>query len=242
MMGLLAWDLAQGGFTGERDGVASVFGGIAADDFRPDEMVSDLGSRWEIARNYFKRHAACRYTHAALDALERIVEEAGGRILPHEVESMTVETYVWAAQLDHPRPASMLAAKFSLPFSLATALAHGGASLDAFRDKARADAGVLALAAKVSVDEDPALTALLPAQRPARVRLKLKDGRTFQATAMTNKGDTEDPYRADDILAKFHEVVTPVLGRGKSDRIAAACLQLEQEPSLGAVAALCEAS
>ncbi len=202
----------------------------------------DLGSRWEIARNYFKRHAACRYTHAALDALGEIVEKAGGAIRPDEVEALSVETYVWAAQLDHPKPGSMLAAKFSLPFSLATALAHGGATLSAFRDEARADARIAALAAKVRVDEDPALTALLPALRPARVRLKLKDGRSFEAMAMTNKGDTEDPYGPDDILAKFHEVAAPVVGREKSKRIAAACLGLENESSLGAVAVLCEAA
>ncbi len=242
MMGLIAWDLAKSGFTGERDGIASVFGGIAADDFRAEEMVLDLGSRWEIARNYFKRHAACRYTHAALDALEEIVEKAGGAIRPDEVEALSVETYVWAAQLDHPKPGSMLAAKFSLPFSLATALAHGGATLSAFRDEARADTRIAALAAKVRVAEDPALTALLPALRPARVRLKLKDGRSFEAMAMTNKGDTEDPYGPDDILAKFHEVAAPVVGREKAKRIAAACLGLENESSLGAVAALCEAA
>ncbi len=242
MMGLIAWDLAKSGFTGERDGVASVFGGIAADDFRAEEMVQDLGSRWEIARNYFKRHAACRYTHAALDALERIVEKAGGAIRPEEVEALSVETYVWAAQLDHPKPASMLAAKFSLPFSLATALAHGGATLDAFRDDARADAGVLALAEKVTVDEDPALTAMLPGLRPARVRLKLKDGRAFEAMAMTNKGDTEDPYGADDIIGKFHGVAAPLVGRKRAAQIATACLKLEGEASLGALAALCEAS
>ncbi len=242
MMGLLAWDLARSGFTGERDGVASVFGSIAADEFRPDEMVRALGSRWEIARNYFKRHAACRYTHAALDALEEIVERAGGRIRPDDVEALAVETYVWAAQLDHPRPVSMLGAKFSIPFSLATALAHGGATLDAFRDEARSDTSVLALAAKIRVDEDPALTAVLPGLRPARVRLKLKDGRSFEAIAMTNKGDAEDPYKPEDILEKFLDVVGPVLGREGAERIAAACLRLDEEPSLGEVAALCEAS
>ena len=242
MMGVLAWDLAKSGFTGERDGVGSVFGGIAADDFQPAEMTRELGERWEIARNYFKRHAACRYTHAALDALERIVKEAGGRIRPDDVESLSVETYVWAAQLDHPKPASMLGAKFSLPFSLATALAHGGATLGAFREGARSDEAVLTLAAKVSVDEDPALTAMLPGLRPARVRLRLKDGRSFEAMAMTNKGDTEDPYGADDIIAKFNEVAGPVLGSEKAGRVVAACLRLENEAALGDLAALCEVS
>jgi 2-methylcitrate dehydratase PrpD len=59
-LGILAWDLAQSGFVGETDGIGAVYGGIIAEDFRPEEMVEHLGTRWEIARNYFKRHAACR--------------------------------------------------------------------------------------------------------------------------------------------------------------------------------------
>ena len=70
-LGLMAWELQASGFVGEADGVGTVYGTVIADNFQPDEMVLELGERWEIARNYFKRHAACRYTHGAFDALER---------------------------------------------------------------------------------------------------------------------------------------------------------------------------
>jgi 2-methylcitrate dehydratase PrpD len=238
MLGMMAFDLVKAGFTGEADGVGSVYGGIAADGWTPAEMTRDLGLRWEIARNYFKRHAACRYNHGALDALAEIVAAAGGRIDPEMVESIAVETYVWAAQLDHPRPANMLAAKFSMPFSIATTLVHGSASLDAFRDEARANPAVMALAAKVSVDEDPALTAKLPGLRPARVRLALKDGRTFEALAETNKGDTEDPYSDEEVIEKFHDVASPVVGAARAREIATVCLSIEHAPSLKALTEL----
>ncbi|WP_163070320.1 MmgE/PrpD family protein, partial [Acinetobacter nosocomialis] len=68
-----------------------------------------------------------RYTHAALDALSDIVRQAGGKIDPQAVLGVDVATYVWAAQLDDPEPRTMLAAKFSLPFALATTLVHGRA-------------------------------------------------------------------------------------------------------------------
>jgi 2-methylcitrate dehydratase PrpD len=242
MLGLMAWDLVKAGFTGEADGVGSVYGGIAADGWQPAEMTAELGERWEIARNYFKRHAACRYNHGALDALGAIVAEAGGRLDPQAVESVAVETYVWAAQLDHPRPRSMLAAKFSMPFSIATAIVRGSTGLDAFRDQARADPAVQALAAKVRVDEDPTLTAKLPALRPARVRVVMKDGRRYDAMAQTNKGDTEDPYSEADVIAKFHEVAGPRLGAERAEAVAAACLSLDGQADFAAVAKLCEAA
>jgi 2-methylcitrate dehydratase PrpD len=232
MLGLMAWDLVQGGFTGEADGVGSVFGGIAADDWRPGEMTAELGTRWEIARNYFKRHAACRYNHGALDAMEDIVRQAGGRLDPAAIASIAVNTYVWAAQLDHPAPANMLAAKFSMPFSIATFVVNGAATLDAFRDAARADATTKALAAKVIVNEDPALTAKLPGLRPARVRVTLTDGLVLSAEVMTNKGDTENPYGTQDVIDKFYEVTGPMISRTRADGLVQAAMSLEAAASL----------
>ena len=141
MLGMMVWDLVKSGFTGESDGIGSVYGGIAADGFDPQIMTDALGTRWEIARNYFKQHAACRYNHGALDALGSIIAKAGGRLDAEMIEAIEVETYVWAAQLDHPEPANMLAAKFSMPFSLATYIVNGAASLNAFRDQARSMSG-----------------------------------------------------------------------------------------------------
>jgi 2-methylcitrate dehydratase PrpD len=232
MLGMMAWQMAKGGVTGERDGVGSVFGGIAADEFRPADMTQDLGQRWEIARNYFKRHAACRYTHGALDALHVILERIGRPVAPEEIKSIRVETYVWAAQLDNPAPASMLAAKFSLPFALATVIAHGSASLDAFRDPARMDPAIRSLALRVSVDEDPALTARLPGVRPARVTLTLTDGQSFSHEVLTNRGDSEDPYTPEEVIAKFRECAIPVIGQGSADRIENAILSIETAADL----------
>jgi 2-methylcitrate dehydratase PrpD len=222
MLGLMAWDLVQSGFKGEVDGVGSVYGGIAADDWQPAVMTAELGHRWEIARNYFKRHAACRYNHGALDALAKIV--------------------VWAAQLDHPAPSTMLAAKFSMPFSLATFIVQGAASLDAFRDTARNNPATRALAAKIHVDENIAFTQRLPAERPARVTVIFTDGRVMVAEVSTNKGDTEDPYSAAEVQEKFIEVARPVLGEGRAKAVVAAALALESARSVRDIETLCEAA
>jgi 2-methylcitrate dehydratase PrpD len=219
-LGLRVWEMAESGFVGEEgDGVATVYGTVIGTDWRPEEMVAELGTRWEIARNYFKRHAACRYNHGALDAMGRIVAEAGGRILPDQVERIEVDTYVWAAQLSGQEPRNMLAAKFSLPFSLATFIVNGAASVEAFRDKARTETVTRALARKVTVREDKALTAMLPGLRPARVAVTLADGRVLKAEALTNKGDTEDPYSAAEVMEKFREIASPVWGAEHAEHI-----------------------
>ncbi|MFH6781004.1 MULTISPECIES: MmgE/PrpD family protein [Methylobacterium] len=236
-LGLTAWDLAESGFLPERDGIGTVYGGILANDFSADAMVEDLGVRWEIARNYFKRHAACRYTHGALDALAQIRDESGP-IDPDSVRSVEVATYVWAAQLDHPAPGTMLAAKFSLPFALAAAIVRGEANTDAFRDEARADRRILSLARRVMVQEDPTMTAQLPGLRPAKVTLTLADGRKLSAQAFTNRGDTEDPYSADDVREKFRALAGPVWGAERSEDVIRAVAGIEKVEGIGELLAL----
>jgi 2-methylcitrate dehydratase PrpD len=232
-IGLRAWDMVEAGFVGELDGVGTIFGSVAAEGFAPAEMTRDLGDRWEIARNYFKRHAACRYNHGAIDALLRLIDQEGGRIAPEAIERIEVDTYIWAAQLDSQEPRNMLAAKFSLPFTLATTIVTGAASIPAFRDPAREDEQTRDLARRVSVREDPALTTMLPGLRPARVAIFLKGGRALRAEALTNKGDTEDPYSAEEIREKFHEVAAPIWDKSHRDAILRAVDELDRAADVG---------
>jgi 2-methylcitrate dehydratase PrpD len=213
---------------------------VIADDFRPDAMIADLGARWEIARNYFKRHACCRYNHAALDAMARIVAQQGGRIDPDRIARIDVDTYVWAAQLSGQEPHNMLAAKFSLPYSIATFVVNGGATVDAFRAPAREDRATRDLARRVFVSEDARLTAMLPASRPARVTVRLADGAVLRAETATNRGDTEDPYPPEEIAAKFLEIAGPVWGADRARAVLNACATIDRAGDVRALNAMLE--
>lgn len=241
-IGLMVSDLVAAGFTGEADGLGTVYGTVIADDWRPEEMVAELGQRWEIARNYFKRHACCRYNHGALDALAGIVAQEGGRLDPAAIKRVDVETYIWAAQLAGQEPHNMLAAKFSLPFSIATTIVHGAATVPAFREPARTDETIRALARLVFVREDPEATAKLPALRPAKVTITLKDGRVLEAQAMTNRGDTEDPYTPAEVRQKFFDLAVPVWGQPQAEAIMTAVDALPGAADLSALDTLLAAA
>jgi 2-methylcitrate dehydratase PrpD len=225
-LGLMAWEMAASGFTGERDGVATVFGRISGQDFKPAAMTEALGTRWEIARNYFKRHACCRYNHAALDALEDLVAR-DGRPDPARIAAVRIETYGAAAELDGRAPHNALAARFSLPWAAASFLLRGVADVPAFRTEALGDAATRALAARVEVAEDRAMTARLPAQRPARVRITLGDGTVLEAERASNRGDADDPYPVAAIEAKFLDLATPAFGADRAAGLLAGTAGIE---------------
>ncbi|NIA69928.1 MmgE/PrpD family protein [Pelagibius litoralis] len=232
-IGILAHHLIQAGFSGEADGLATVYGTVIAEDYRPEEMVADLGRRYEIARNYFKRHACCRYTHGTLDALEQIVRQRGGRLRPDEIERIEVRTYSLAAQLEDRDPRNTLAGKFSVPFAVATTIINGSSGVDSFRMAKIGDEEIRSLAQRVTLSEDAALTAMMPEFRPARVKVYLRDGALLEGATDINRGDTEDPYGPADLTDKFREMVAPLLGAGPSDAVLQSCLRLAEAENAG---------
>ncbi len=203
-MGLLALDLVECGFSGERDGLASVFGAVVSESFDREKMVDGLGARWQINMNYFKRHACCRYNHGTLDALDRLLAAVPFRA--DDVERVDVVSYRHAAELDDQAPRNVLAAKFSVPFAVATRIVTGSSGLASFTWECVRNETIRALAQRVFIREDPALTAMLPQLRPARVKIRLRDGRELEGAADANRGDDQDPYSRKELTEKFFEL------------------------------------
>ncbi|MFH1124791.1 MAG: MmgE/PrpD family protein [Pseudomonadota bacterium] len=216
-MGILAYDLVQAGFTGEADGLSTVYGSVVSDTFNPEVMTEDLGKRFEIARNYFKMHACCRYNHGTLDALEKIVARKAFK--PEEIVRIDVETYSLAAQLCDQNPQNMLAGKFSIPFAVATTIVHGSTGIESFRTEAVHQPAVKELAGRVFVTEDPSLTAMMPARRPSRVKVTLRNGERLEAEVYMNKGDFEDPYGAPDLERKYYSLADAVWGHKRAEKV-----------------------
>ncbi len=233
-MGLLAADMVAAGYSGDADGVGHVFGHVASDSFDASQLSRDLGSRWEVMRNYFKMHSCCRYNHAALDALMSLLRDDPG-LKAEDVSEVLVETYALAVELDDPRPKNVLAAKFSVPFAIATAVVHRSTGVESFAADKVGDPAILALAERVAVREDPAMTRQLPDRRPARVTLTLADGRRLSAATETNRGDWADPYPTDEIRAKFLSLTARLWPGDKAEAVWDGALGLGAAPDAGAL-------
>lgn len=207
-----AVDQARAGFSGLEDGVRRHLEHVAAAPI--DEIpTASLGDHWEVLDGYFKVHAACRYTHPTLDAIDELA--AAGTIDADRVDAVTVETYPAAASLTDPRPASRLAAKFSIPFAVATRLVCGHARKEAFEPSAF-DEPVYELADRVTVESSREFADAVPDSRGARVQIEL-DGTTRSATVRHARGGAERPFDEPQLREKFHALVDPVLGRADAE-------------------------
>ncbi|MBX9942975.1 MAG: MmgE/PrpD family protein [Reyranella sp.] len=229
-LALMAIDLVETGFTGERDGLSSVFGRVVSDRFDSARMVDGLGRDWQIDRNYFKLHSCCRYNHGALDALDNLL--ARETVAADAVERVDVASYLYAAELDDQAPRNTLGAKFSVPFAVATRLVRGSSRVENFTWDAVRDAKVQAMAKRVFVTEDKAMTAKLPQLRPARVTLQLGDGRTLAASVDTNRGDDQAPYSRDELTGKYFSLAERVWSHEAADALRRRLLALADATSI----------
>ncbi|MFC6837878.1 MmgE/PrpD family protein [Halomarina ordinaria] len=226
LSGLLAADLAAAGFSGVEDGVARHLDLAADGEVDREALGAELGERWDVTLGYFKRHAACRYTHPTIDAVEALLDDG---LDPATVERVRVETYPTAAGLTETHPRNALQAKFSVPFAVATRLVHSTAGKAAFVDDAIDDAA-LALADRVEVVATDEMRDRLPDRRSARVTMRTTDGTSVTEEVVHAAGGAERPYDEAAIHEKFDALVRPVLGDTRRDTLWAATREGPADP------------
>ena len=234
-MAHLAHRLWQAGMSGENDGISSVFGTVVGTEFDHGAACENLGERFEITRNYFKLHACCRYNHAALDALVELMKKHE-QLTDHEaIDRIEVDSYSLASELADQAPRNMLAAKFSVPFAVATTLVTGGTGVESFSGHALTDPHTLALAKRVTVREDRSMTEKLPDLRPASVTIFLNDGSQVQASVETNRGDWQDPYSQDQLFEKYQSLALRLWSKTTCSQLANQIQTIEQSTDINSI-------
>ena len=233
----LAPELVLAGFEAQPDAIEESLGNLTGDGFNPATVEEGLGASWHITRNYFRLYACCNPIHPALDCLAASLAELRPR--PAEVERIDVATYRFASVMRNPDPPNYFASKYSLPHAAAAMVVRGGAGFAELDDSALADPQIAALRDRVHIAEDPAMTALAPKLRPARVTVKLTDGRKATHSRDSHRGDFNEPFTESELRAKFRELAGTVLTAEGATELEAAIDQSQEWPSLAVLTDLC---
>jgi 2-methylcitrate dehydratase PrpD len=227
----LAPELALAGFEAQPDAIEEALANLVGDGFTPDHLLDGLGTTWHVTRNYFRLYACCNPIHPALDCLAAALAEL--RPSPGQIERIEVATYRFASVMRNPEPPNYFASKYSLPHAAAVMVVRGGAGFAALDDSALEDATIAALRARVHITEDPAMTALAPRLRQARVTMTLTDGRHSTHSCDSHRGDFQKPFAEEEIRAKFRELAEIVLTPEGAAEVERAVDRGDEWPDLG---------
>jgi len=205
----LAPELARAGFEAQDSAIEQALGELVGSGFTPARLLEDLGTVWHITRNYFRLHACCNPIHPALDCLQEALTALNPQ--PEEIERIDIATYRFASVMRNPDPPNYFASKYSLPHAAAAMVVRGSAGYAALDDSALQHPAIAALRRRVHVTEDPAMTAVAPRLRPARVTVTLTDGRSSTHSRESHRGDFQQPFAQTEIRGKFRELAGVVL-------------------------------
>jgi 2-methylcitrate dehydratase PrpD len=235
--------LAQKGFTGCPEvfkGTSPRFLGfcnLVSKDPLFEKLTDGLGKRHTILDVYYKPYAACRLSHSAIEATLALVEE--NDIQSRDVKKIEVKTYARAAREVGQRvpdgESSFVFCQFSMPYSLAVIVADRTIGPQQYTRGKISDSKIQELCRKVEVAADELLSGLYPAKAPAKVRIILQDGRSFERQVDVAKWEPERGIPRDEQMAKFYRLAAEVLSKEKIDEVV---LQIDRMDELEDVSQL----
>ena len=235
--GLYAALLASRGFTGIVDVFEAPYGGFCTtfsrsnDRFDLAQLSAGLGERFETMRISLKFYACVGSNHTTLDAIRDIRKRH-----PFSLDDIdNIVVHASQVTVDHAgwpyKPAGLTAAQLNLAFCVATLLIAGDVSVDEFAPDCVADPARIALAGKVKVVHDPAITALGAAHRHrVHVEVHFRDGSAERETREAPRGSEHAFANADDIARKFRKLSRGAMPARQQDALIDAVLRLDELP------------
>ncbi len=225
--GVRAALFAQAGITGPRSilegekGFCKVFAG----EYDLNRLTEDLGSLYHLPDTALKPHSCNHGIHVVFDALDLARDHAPFTV--DQVKQITVYTgnpryFVHVGSIIEPE--DVLGAQFSLPFSIAMRLHHGGRGVkggNGFWDYPNInlkDPKLIDTARKVKcvVDQEGPWCAV---DRGIGLDIETTDGRCIREVVLHSKGMPQNPMTTDEVREKFRSLVDPILPAGQPQKI-----------------------
>jgi 2-methylcitrate dehydratase PrpD len=237
--GYLAAHLASFDYTGPPAAFESRFGLYRTHvngNFAPT-FGTDANDEWEMLRIGLKPYPTGHFNIPFMDAAAALVEQHGIELEAIEtidcrITERALETVCLPIE-EKRRPPTGYAAKFSLPFSVASRLVHGRSTLAEFSDESITDVRTLALADKVICTPDP--DADFPRYYPAWVVITLADGRSFEGREPIHRGHPDNPMSEQQLAEKFRGCTSAVLSDAEIGHVVKTVQNLEQSADLSAL-------
>ena len=227
--GVTATLLARAGFTGPETVLEGGHGLYAAfagghEPARLAALLDTLGSTWELSELTLKPYPCGSIAQPYMDCAARLRAEHG--VKAEQITAIRCRTAagpvprLWEPLAAKHAPPNGYAAKFSLPYLLASIFVRGRAGLAEFTDGAVREADVLRVARTVSYELDATID--YPRQFIGDVEVTLAGGRTLRERQDRPRGGPDAPLTREEIEAKFRGNAALVLPAPQVERALAA--------------------
>ena len=194
------------------DGVHNLFIALSTEP-NPEAMLEGLGTRFYVTETAIKTFSVGYPCQSALDALLTLRKQY--ELSPGNVRSIVIKLPTDAVGI----VGNSAMPDVNCPHLVAVALLKGAVSfVDSHAASLMNDPAVLAIRQKIQLTPDAAL--MDPAApRGAIVEVTLTDGRQVQHHTQFPPGTKENPLSTEAVAAKARDLMAPVLGRERTDKL-----------------------
>lgn len=228
-------------FAAPLEGMAGFFATYAGGAGDPSAMLHGLGNTFLGDQVSFKPWPCCRGTHAYIEAGLQLRDRPGFRrdaietieVTIGPVQEMLVEPFARKVA-----PATAIDARFSIPFTVATALIHGAVTLDSFDAAALAAPDVVALAGRVRWARHPDWTRAHAAS--GAVAIIDQAGNRAAIEILQAAGHPDRPLDDAALIAKFVDCAGRAIPAITPERVTALAQRILSVATLSSVSALLE--
>jgi 2-methylcitrate dehydratase PrpD len=222
--GVTAAEMVAAGFTG----VADVFSGHMNFFFafssapKPELMVEDLGTRFEIMETNIKKRSVGSPIQAVLDSTEALIRE--NDLKPEKIDRITVRMSDKESYIVDKRKMPAI----NLQHLLAVFVLDQGITFISSHDRERMnDPAVVEFVEKVKLIPDSEV----PRRQPT-IEIATRDGRSISHTTSAVRGTPDNPMEREEVERKALDLIEPVLGSKKSRELIDAIWTLERIKNL----------
>jgi 2-methylcitrate dehydratase PrpD len=243
MSGLRSAMMAAFGITGPLsiiEGDRGILNLFAGGEFDLSRITDGLGRDYLITETAYKPVTSPWPSHAPLEAFGWLIDEHG--LTPEEIEAIEVGTSRQA--MNNIRtikaPRDIMDAHYSLAYGLAVRLYRGGNMLHHYREEDLNDPRFLDLARRVEIKIDPISDEerVRLKNRSAIVTVVTRDGRRLDKRVQFSRGHPRNPMSDEELIAKFLDGVTPLLGKARSRELADRIWNIEALEDVGTLIAM----
>lgn len=236
--GVFAAQLARGGLIGPApifEGKAGIFKQVTGPLDIDVGAFGRSGQPFRIADCGMKIYPAQIYSMTVIPAAIAVAKEAGNLDRINRIEIATTLNGYRNAGRDPQKwtPETKATADHSLPYIAARAMVDGDLGNDSYTPEKLRDPGLRAFMQKITVQEDPALTAMMPKAVPNRVTAHLEDGRTISHQVDDLPGFVGRPMQRADAERKFQNNVAHHWPARQTRAVLDALWELEHQDDLG---------
>jgi 2-methylcitrate dehydratase PrpD len=209
------------------EGPGGLYANYARGKYDAARLLHRLGTEFEGAKVSFKPWPSCRGTHAFVEAALALRKDHA--LQADRIERIDVTVSPFFAVLCTPpeqkrRPATAIDAKFSIPFTVAVAVALGDVALRDFSRQRLDDPKLHSLADKVHHEVEPAWP--LGQSTRGALQLSLHDGRRLSREVIDPLGHPRHPMdetasrrKFEDCLASARHPLDPAAIRRLAQRL-----------------------